>query len=234
MEVVRDKTSTMTDGQRGQISYQSELARKSIHLLSLCIPILFLRVPHVLGITILLAMTTVSFAIDLARHFHAPTRAFMMRYVGALLRTHEREQGSLTLTGATWVLIAATLTLGGFPPTVGVTAFSVLIVSDTFAALVGRRYGVRRFLDKSLVGTSTFILTAWVVVAVMGLTCGLPWTFWFAGAVGSVCAGIAEASAVRTGLDDNIAIPFSMAIAMMVLEGVLRTIGEPAFSHLLN
>lgn len=220
--------------QTGQITYRDELARKSIHMLSLCIPIIYLQVPHAVGVAVLVCMTLVSLGIDIARHYHTPTRELLMRFVGSLLRQHEQNDRRLTLTGATWVLIAATLTLGGFPPVVGVTAFSVLILSDTFAALVGRRYGVRRFLDKTLVGTTTFVVVAWLVTVVVGSIYGLPWTFWFAGAVGSVCAALVEASAVRTGLDDNIAVPFSMAIVMMIVEGVLRAMEQPAFSHLLR
>jgi dolichol kinase len=132
------------------------------------------------------------------------------------------------------VLVAATLTLGAFPPVVGVTAFCVLIVSDTFAALVGRRFGKTRFFDKTVVGTVTFVLTACIVVIVMGLIYHLPWTFWVAGFLGAVAAGMAEAMAVRLKLDDNIAIPFSMAITMMILDRVFRTLGEPGFAELLS
>jgi dolichol kinase len=218
----------------GQISYSSELARKSIHLLSLLIPILYLQVNHVTGVTILLAMALASLTIDVLRHWHEPTRRLLMRLVGRLLRNHERENGTLRLTGATWVLIAATLSLGVFPPAVGVTAFSVLIVSDTFAALVGRRFGQRRFLDKSVEGTVTFIFTACCVVVVMGVSFGLPWTFWVAGCIGAVSAGIAEASAVRLGLDDNIAIPFGFAVPVMILDRVFRTLGEIGFADLIK
>ncbi len=179
-------------------------------------------------------MAAVSLGIDVLRHKHEPTRRLLMKLVGPLLRSHERENGTLTLTGATWVLIAATLTLGAFPPAVGVTAFSVLIVSDTFAALVGRRFGKTRFLDKTVAGTATFIVTACGVVAAMGVTYSMPWTFWLAGAVGAVAAGITEASAVRLKLDDNIAIPFSMAIAMMIVDRVVRTLGEPGFADWIS
>lgn len=219
--------------ERGQISYGSELVRKSIHLMSLAIPAIFLNTPHSTGIALLLGGTIVSLGIDIARYFHKPSRDVFMKYMGSLLRKHETDKTKFILTGATWVLIAATLTLGIFPPAVGVPAFTVLIVSDTFAALVGRRYGVRPFLDKSLVGTSTFIVTSWMVVAVIGSLFALPWTFWAAGCIGGTCAGIAEAAAVRTKLDDNIAIPFSMAIIMMLLEQVFLALHYPGFSSLI-
>ncbi len=220
--------------QHGQISYKSELARKSIHLLSLLIPIIYVHVPRLTGVTILVCMTLVSLGVDVARHYHAPSRAWLMKLIGPLLRKHETENGTMTLTGATWVLIAATLTLGVFPLVVGVAAFCVLIVSDTFAALVGRRYGVRRFLDKSLVGTSTFIITGWLVVLVVGQIYHLPSTFYVAGCIGACSAGLAEAAAVRFRIDDNLAIPLSMAMTMMILERLLQTLGGEAFSHLVR
>lgn len=157
-----------------------------------------------------------------------------MLVVGDLLRKHELQSGKFTLTGATWVLIAATLSLGVFPPAVGVPAFCVLIVSDTFAALIGRRYGVRKFLDKSVVGTSTFIVTGCMVVATFGLLYTLPISYYLAGSLGAVCAGIAEAAAVRFRVDDNIAIPLSMAATMIIAEKLLHGVGLPLFSQLIQ
>jgi len=216
-----------------QISYSSELARKSIHITSLLIPIIYLQVERRTGILILICMTLVSVLIDVGRYYHEPTRRILMKLVGPLLRTHELANGGIKLTGASWVLIAATLTLSVFPPLVGVTAFSILIVSDTFAALVGRRYGVKKFIDKSVVGSVTFAITAMIVVCVYGLIFGAPWTFWAAGAIGAVAAAIAEASSIRLRLDDNIAIPFSFGITMMVFEWLMRGTSLPSFAYLI-
>jgi len=216
-----------------QISYLSEVARKSIHLTSVLIPIIYLHIDHVTGIGILLAMTTVSLLIDVLRHYHAPSRALLMKTVGPLLREHELTGGKMRLTGATWVLIAATLTLGVFPTIVGVTAFTVLIVSDTFAALIGRRYGKRRFLDKSVVGSTAFAVTGFIVVAVYGSIYGMPYTFWTVGAIGAVVSSVVEAGSVRLHLDDNITIPFSFAITLMLGEWIARAVGAPSFIFLV-
>lgn len=216
-----------------QISYASELARKGIHLASLGIPTIYLHIPHQTGIVLLMAMTAVSFAIDILRHYHEPSRRLLMVAFGKLLRDHEVQTGNLRLTGATWVLIAATATLGVFPTIVGVTAFTILIVSDTFAALIGRRFGVRRFLDKSVVGTLTFILTAIAVVVVYDLIYTLPLTYLIAGTIGSVIGGVVEAGSVTLKMDDNISIPFSIAITMMLCDWLFRSIDLVSFIYLL-
>lgn len=216
-----------------QISYHSELGRKSIHLSSLGIPAVYLNIDHVTGIGILLAMTLVSLVIDVARYYHTPTRLLLTRLVGPLLRAHEADQGKFTLTGATWVLIAATLTLGAFPTIVGVTAFTVLIVSDTSAALLGRRFGRRPFLDKSLVGTVAFAISGMAVVVFYGLLYQMPMAYLAWGAVASVVSSVVEAGSVRLHMDDNITIPFSFAVTLMLGEWTTHLMHSASFVHLL-
>jgi dolichol kinase len=213
-----------------QISYASELARKSIHLTSVMIPIIYLRVEHRIGILVLICMTLTSLLIDVGRHYHRPTRALLMKLVGPLLRTHELQEERFRLTGATWVLIAATLTLAVFPTLIGVTAFTILIISDTFAALVGRQFKSGPFLDKSIAGSATFAITAMIVVAIYASIFTAPWTFWAAGAVASATAAVVEASAIRMRMDDNISIPFSFGIAMMLLDWLAQYAGFPSFT----
>jgi len=223
----------MVESETQQITYVSELARKSIHLASLFIPIIYLHIDHTLGIEILVAMTAFSFLLDLGRHYHEPTRKVLFKFVGPLLRHHEALEPRFRMTGATWVLIAATLTLGLFPTIVGVTAFTILIVSDTSAALIGRRYGTTPFLDKSVVGTVAFAVSAVGVVIVYGIIYSLPSTYYIGGAISAVVSAIAEASSVRFRFDDNIAIPFSVAIVMLGVQWIGTSMGFPSFIYLL-
>lgn len=178
-------------------------------------------------------MTLVSVGIDVARRYHAPTRTMLTHLVGPLLRAHETDQSRLTLTGASWVLIAATLTLSAFPTIVGVTAFTVLIVSDTSAALIGRRFGQRPFLDKSLVGTTAFAVSGIAVVAFYAVTYDLPVPFMIWGIIAAVVSSIVEAGSVRLHLDDNITIPFSFAVTMMVGEWSVQLLHHRSFVHIL-
>lgn len=199
-------------GTTAQITYASEIARKGIHLASLLIPIIYLQLEHWTGVLILCAMTATSLSIDVLMRVHQRTRNVMLSLVGPLLREHELSKDRFRLTGASWVLIAATLTFVVFPTQIAVTAFSVLIVSDTFAALIGRRFGHRGFMDKSLAGSVAFVVSALVVVASWQAVFALSVDFLVAGSVASVAAAIAEAASSRLRLDDNIAIPCTYGI----------------------
>ena len=210
-------------GTPAQITYASEIARKGIHLASLLIPIIYLQVDHWTGVRILCGMTATSLMIDVLMHVHPRTRRVMLSLVGPLLREHERREDRFHLTGASWVLIAATITFLVFPTAIAVTAFSVLIVSDTFAALIGRRYGRRGFMDKSLAGSIAFALSAIAVVAAWQAVFALPMTFFIAGVVASVAAAVAEAASSRLRLDDNIAIPCSYGIVHWLMSVLLTS-----------
>lgn len=216
-----------------QITYGNELARKGIHIASLGIPIIYLQIPRSLGIGLLVAMTVVSLGIDVLMHYHAPTRRVMMRLVGGLLRGHEKQQDVFRLTGASWVLIAATITMWVFPTAIAVAAFTILIVSDTFAALVGRRYGTRKFLDKSLVGAVTFIVTGFGVILTYWTIYDLPLTFVWAGMIGSVVGGITEAGSTTLKVDDNISVPTSIGIVMWSMQLMFTAVGLPSFTGVI-
>lgn len=193
------------------------------------IPAIYLQIEHQTGIMVLLGMTLTSLLIDVLLHYHGPTRRLMLRVFGAMLRPHERTSERFLLTGASWVLIAATLTFSLFPEVISVTAFTVLIVSDTVAALVGRRFGTRRFFDKSLVGSISFAVSAIGVVAFYGNLFTAPISFVVCGIVASVVASTVEASSTRLKVDDNLSIPFSFAITMVLLHHVVTTVGFQSF-----
>lgn len=195
------------------------------------IPIVYMQLEHWTGISILVGMTLTSLLIDVLMHYHPATRRIMHRLVGKMLRPHEVTAEVFRLTGASWVLIAATLTFLLFPMVISTTAFTVLIVSDTAAALIGRRFGKRRFFDKSLIGTTFFILTAIGVTAVyQSIFQAGPW-FLVSGAVASIVCGIIEAASIRLKLDDNISIPSSFALTMLAMNWLSQYINVSSFLH---
>ncbi len=67
---------------------------------------------------------------------------------GFLLRKHEIDKEKKNLTGATYVLISALICALIFPKVIFVTAFTILIISDTMAALIGRKFGKHKIFKK--------------------------------------------------------------------------------------
>ena len=115
------------------------------------------------------------------------------------------------LNGATYVLIAATISVLVFPKVIAVTSFTILIISDLTAALVGKRFGKHRFFGKSLEGSAAFLLSALVVVAIV------PKVEYRAGeyilqAAAAVVGTIVEALPIS--VDDNLSIPLSIGLTM--------------------
>ena len=69
------------------------------------------------------------------------------------------------------------------------------------------------------------------MVTVYALVYSLPFTYYGAGALGAIAAGIAESASVRLKADDNIVIPLSMAIVMLVVNELCVLLGYASFYH---
>ena len=196
------------------IDYRAELIRKTIHLCSLSIPLTYYFISREQALMLLLPVASVFLMVDLLRYFHEPTAKLFYRSFGWLLRSHEHDHQAKRLSGATHVLISATLCVLVFPKLITITAFAILIISDSAAALVGRRFGRRKFLNKSVEGSAAFFLTALVVVAATPKISAEPGEYFIAivaAAVGTVV------EALSVGIDDNLSIPLSIGMVMWVL-----------------
>jgi dolichol kinase len=199
-------------------SYTAEMLRKGIHLASLSIPVVYFFVSRETALTILIPLTIAFAMTDVARLLHPATSRLYNRFFGFLLRQHEREDKGRQLTGATYVLFSAVLCVLIFPKVVVITAFAILIVSDSAAALIGRRFGRRRFLRKSLEGSSAFFTTAVIVVLLAPKIAYLPVEYLLA-IVSAFFGTIVEASGIP--LDDNLTIPISIGAVMWALYAIL-------------
>lgn len=204
----------MTDLPNVEQSYAVELVRKGIHLCSLSIPIIYYFIEKATALSILIPLTLVFGLTDLARVYHRPTRELYHRLFGWLLRKHELDEDARRLNGATYVLLSACLFIWLFPKVVFITAFAFLIVSDTLAALVGRLYGRRRFLRKSLEGAAAFFFSALVVVAVAPKLTGIAAEYAIA-AASAVVGTIVEAWG--SSIDDNLLIPLTVGATLWLL-----------------
>jgi dolichol kinase len=213
----------------GQISFTSELIRKCIHLGSLSIPIIYYYVHRETALAWLVPMTLLSVFIDVGRFYIPAIHRMVERMFDKILRPHERRAG--LLSGATYVLISALTCVAVFPKLITVTAFSILIVSDSASAIFGRKFGKHRFLDKSLEGTLAFIATAWLVVLITPKAAWIPIEY-VIGAFAAIVGGVAEAASVSLHLDDNFSIPISVGLTMWGLYWLLSTLDPASYGAL--
>lgn len=196
----------------GTIDYKSELLRKSIHFCSLSIPIIYYFIEKETALSILIPLTVVSVIIDFGKFFIPSLNKNIQKIFGFLMREHEIDADKKNLNGASYVFIAATLTIWIFPKIIFITAFTMLIICDIAAALIGRRYGKHKFLAKSLEGTLAFFVFSCIVVIFTPKLNGelLEYIIGFiGGAVGAIVENISYGWA-----DDNLTIPLSVGLSM--------------------
>jgi dolichol kinase len=128
------------------------------------------------------------------------------------MREHEVDMKQKNLNGASYVFIGATLTLWIFPKIIFITAFTMLIICDIAAALIGRKFGKHKFLAKSLEGTLAFFVFSIIVVLFTPKINWLPFEYLIGiagGAVGAIIENVSYGWA-----DDNLTIPISIGLTM--------------------
>lgn len=200
------------------ISFMQELLRKSLHLLSLVIPISYIFFDKETMMMVLVPLMILAVISDLATKKNAFLRTIYLKVFGFLLRKHEIKTKKILLNGASWVMIASVLTIYFFPKIIAVIALSIVLISDLVAAIIGRKYGKTRFLGlkkKSWVGTIAFFVSATIIVTIYGIIFNVPLPFYFIGIIASMVSAFTEAiskKVLRT--DDNISIPIAFGIVM--------------------
>jgi dolichol kinase len=209
----------MTHIDNGTIHYRDELVRKLIHLFSLSIPIIYYFIPSSISITILICLTIFALIIDGGRFISKSFAKIFYKTFGFLLRKHELDNEKKNLTGATYVLLSALICAIIFPKVIFVTAFTILIVSDTMAALIGRKFGKRKFLRKSFEGTLSFFISASIVVIFTPKVGDFQMEYvigFIAAFVGAIVENISYGLA-----DDNLTIPISIGLTMWALYALI-------------
>ncbi len=217
--------------QPSQITMKNEIVRKSIHLTSIGIPIIYYFVTRETMLILVAPAAALALVTDVVR-FRAPKiDTIFRRWFGPILRPHERSAEKPKMNGATFVLLSAVFCILIFPKAITITAFTVLIVSDTAGALIGRPFGRHKFLQKSLEGSLAFVVTAILAVLVWRALFDAPWEFFYIGVVASLAAAVAEAMSYGINIDDNFTIPATFGSIMW---GALALIGGAAIEALLR
>ncbi len=205
----------MTPIDNGTINYRDEVVRKLIHLCSLSIPVVYYFIPRSSAIIILSVLTFFAVALDLSRYFYPNVGKIFYKLFGFLLRRHEVDHKKKNLNGATYVLISSVICAVVFPKVFFITAFSILIISDSVAALIGRKWGKHKFLSKSLEGTLAFFISAILVVFFTPKIDGTPVEYLIgiiSAAIGAIVENVSFGFA-----DDNLSIPISIGLSMWAL-----------------
>lgn len=192
-----------------EISFVQEVYRKATHLGALVMPLGY----YLLGLekgealAILIPVTLAMILVDIARlRDWRIWHGFFAKGFSRMIRSHEQAGD---WTGATYILTSSCFTIGLYDKPVAIAALLFIIVGDSFAAVIGRRFGKHKFGRKSVEG-SLSCLAGTLLVAV--LTPGLAWQV---AVTGACVATIVEALSAK--IDDNVSVPILSGLAMTLV-----------------
>ena len=183
-----------------------ELRRKSIHLLGLVLPILYVFTTRHTATIAVGALLAIALGVELLKAFVPTFRVMFMRIFSPMLRSQERRGA---LTGATYYLTGSFLCILLFDKTLAIVCLCFLTLGDLFAALIGKQWGrIKLFSRKSLEGS----LACFIVCTTVALLIGLHPVV---AIVGAFVATLIELLPI--GVDDNVTIPLISGLAMHLL-----------------
>jgi dolichol kinase len=188
-----------------QLSFRRELTRKSLHLLSAAVPVVYaLGVPRTPLIVLLSAGAILALVVELARAWHEAVRAHFDHFFGALLREHERVRWS----GATWLVLALLGLVIFTPRDIAIAGMWALSVGDAAAAIIGRALARASTGGKTIAGSIACVavtLIGAVTIAHLSMAEGL---------IAALAAAVAERP--KAWLDDNVRIAVAVSIGIFL------------------
>jgi dolichol kinase len=181
-------------------------------------PLAIWFLPDSFSVILFAILLPLIFSIELLRSYPSKFSKLFDRFFKDILREHEGKKGFTKITGATYVIVAALFCVIFFSKVIAVTALSIMLICDTAAALVGRKYGRTKIGDgKSLEGCIAFITSGFIVVYVIGHLTEPPETFYFSAYLSVFAALLAELLSRKLLIDDNLSIPLIAGIIMTLI-----------------
>lgn len=197
------------------MGYAKEILRKGVHFGSLIIPAAAIFIPRMQMVFALAALALGMLVVDIVRSRNKVFRRFFLGLFGKVLRGKEHEGG---MTASTVLMASAALTILLFRTEIAVSALVFLSVGDTFAALIGKKFGKTvlvsgRTLEGSL---SAFLSCLLMSLPLLQISSARGWALSpTALAVGALAATLAELFEIP--LDDNLRIPMLAGLVMEVI-----------------
>ena len=199
-----------------QITYTQEVLRKLIHLSSLWMVASLGILPRTWNVCLFAALLFIQVMIEYGYYKKWPFLvATYGRFFSRMLREGETGE-TFRLSGAPYVIAAALMVALLFERSVSMVALSTMLIGDTCAALIGRRFGRHKINEgrKSIEGAIAFWVSSAVVLAFFVFFYSQPPAFSIMGIFGLTVAMLAEIYEKQIRIDDNFSIPLAMGISL--------------------
>jgi len=196
-------------------SIKKEFYRKLIHLSSLWIPTLIFFTDKQLAITLLSIIFLGDAILEYGNYkkWSWARKSFGFIFFKTL-RKKELNRNFFQVSGSMYVLFSAIVCTMFFSKIIAVISLTVMLISDTFAALFGKAYGTRHLRNnKTLEGTTALFASS---LAIMVLFNPL-YPVTYASIIACAIATLAEMYEDKIEIDDNLSIPLFIGIILSVL-----------------
>lgn len=184
--------------------------RKLLHLLTACLPLIYMHIERKEMLILLASLTCLSFLADILRLEIKPLGAVFYRFFEKLLWEKEKR----IFTGASIYFLSASLSVFLFSKPIALAALFFLAVGDTTAYFVGTRFGrISIAGEKTLEGSLSCLI---LCIAISLFIHDLPFLVLLGGAL---AASIVEL--FPFGVDDNLVLPLVSGFVMEAIRYLL-------------
>ena len=196
-----------------------EIYRKSFHFLILLIPATY----HFLGkwesVKIFAIFAFFIVSIDIARQNYTKFNAVFVKLFNKILRDKEKRG---EFCGTSYAAIAASICFSLFKGEFAVTAFIILTISYSMAAIFGKSVNSKEFFEKSKAGSIAFFISAIIVLMGCGIFYDMALWFYLLGIFAVFVVTMFEARPSFINIDDNLAIPVGFCAVMTLFDIILN------------
>lgn len=193
------------------IPYIQEVLRKLIHLSSLWMVAVIWFFPWDIIVLFYIFATCLilNMLLEYAYSCQVPVITPIYRFFFKNMLRNEVKRGQWVISGGPPVWAAAAMVCLLFPQRIAAIALGVMLIADTAAALIGRKFGKHKTANgKSVEGVIAFCVAGWIFSILLLYCGGLLTVFTFAGALAGVfLAALAELYEKQLHMDDNFSIP---------------------------
>jgi dolichol kinase len=199
------------------ISYRAEIYRKLFHILLLIFPVSYFFLTKAQLMIFISICAVLIVGLDLSRQKFPKMKVIADKIFGKIFRVHEAND---QLSGASYFIIAACITFAFFPKITAITAFTILAISDASASLVGQKISSEKFFEKSRAGSAAFFLSGFIIVIFYGIIFEQSFSYYLFGIFALITTTIVEARPSLLKMDDNLTIPLSFSVVMLLFHMV--------------
>ena len=147
------------------LDYSNEIKRKKIHLLSFLIPLFYIFFPNYI-IPYISLLVIITLSVDLCRLLYPESKYnyIFNTYLNHVSRKYEKNN----LLSATILILISAIIILLFDRTTSIIAISLASISDSFAAIIGLKYGeIKTVNNKTVEGFLGFFLSSLLVIAIL-------------------------------------------------------------------